>query len=160
MFLTSLSKSMLLAAITLTSMGTGLISPNFRISFCWSARSSLACNSKGKELISSKNSVPLWASSNFPIIPFCRAPVNAPPLYPKNSDSIRSLGIAAHDIATKGWSFRWLKLWIAWANSSLPVPLSPTIRTLEAFLAATLANLICSWSMPFLPLMSPNSYFA
>jgi hypothetical protein len=38
--------------------------------------------------------------------------------------------MAAQLMATNGFSFRGLKLWMAWAISSLPVPLSPVISTL------------------------------
>jgi len=50
---------------------------------------------------SSKNNVPLSASSNFPIF-LVKALVNAPFSYPKNSASKSSSGIAAQFISTNG----------------------------------------------------------
>ena len=64
---------------------------------------------------------------------FCAiAPVNAPFSCPKSSLSSSVSGIAAQLIATNGRSARRLLLWIARATSSLPVPLSPVISTVES----------------------------
>src|SRR5437867_1975469 len=60
------------------------------------------------------------------------APVNAPLVWPKSSDSIRSFGRAAQLILIHGPSARRLRSWSAFAISSLPVPLSPTISTLAS----------------------------
>src|SRR5712691_7581311 len=57
------------------------------------------------------------------------APVNAPRSWPKSSDSRRPLGMAAQLILTKVRSWRGLRLWMARAKSSLPVPVSPRRRT-------------------------------
>ena len=35
-------------------------------------------------------------------------------------------------MATKGWDIRPLAEWMLWANSSLPVPVSPVISTSES----------------------------
>ena len=59
------------------------------------------------------------------------APVNAPRSWPNSSDSSSVSGSAAHDTGTNG-PFRVLSAWIARASTSLPVPLSPRIRTVEA----------------------------
>ncbi|MNL36941.1 hypothetical protein D3C87_1590570 [compost metagenome] len=70
------------------------------------ARSSLACRDAGMSPISSRNSVPPWASSNLPFRGFRSAPVNAPGATPKNSASSSASGMAATLTATKGPSAR------------------------------------------------------
>ena len=83
--------------------------------------------------ISSRKMVPLWASSNRPVLPFLDAPENAPGSYPKSSLSRRFSGRAAQFNATKGSALRLLSRWMLWAKSSFPVPVSPTISTLESY---------------------------
>ena len=78
--------------------------------------------------ISSRNSVPPSASSNFPIR-WLAAPVKAPRSWPNSSDSISSFGIAAQFTSTKGFAFLLLSRWIAFATSSFPEPFSPEMRT-------------------------------
>ena len=75
--------------------------------------------------------MPLSASSKRPIS--CEiAPVNAPFSWPKSSFSSRSSGMAAQFSFTNGRPHRELRSWIACAISSLPVPVSPWIRTVES----------------------------
>ena len=81
------------------------------------------------------NSVPLSASSNLPLRPSLLAPVEAPLSYPKNSDSASDSGNAAAFIFMKRFFRRLLRLWIACATSSLPVPVSPVISTVDDDLA-------------------------
>ncbi len=50
-------------------------------------------------------------------------------MWPKISLSMRSLGIAPQLIAMKGRVARWLCRWIASAQTSLPVPDSPVMKT-------------------------------
>jgi hypothetical protein len=57
------------------------------------------------------------------------APVKAPFTWPKISLSIRSLGIAAQLMAMNGRSRRGLMRCTASAHNSLPVPLSPVMKT-------------------------------
>src|SRR5207245_1727054 len=57
------------------------------------------------------------------------APVKAPRSWPKSSDSSRPEGMAAQLILTKVRSRRGLRLWMARAKSSLPVPVSPRSST-------------------------------
>ena len=57
------------------------------------------------------------------------ASVNAPFLWPKSSLSRRFSGIAPQLTATKGSFFRFERVWIARATSSLPMPLSPWMST-------------------------------
>ena len=64
------------------------------------------------------------------------APVNEPFSWPKSSLPMSSRGIAPVCTGTNGPLRRRLRLWIARATSSLPVPLSPTIST-GAIVAAT-----------------------
>ena len=49
--------------------------------------------------------------------------------WPKSSDSSRSRGIAAQLSGTKGFAARVDMAWIARAQTSLPVPLSPVMNT-------------------------------
>ena len=109
---------------------------------------------------SSRNRVPLWANSNNPGRPPLRAPVNAPSSYPKSSLSSRFSGMAATLIATKGPSQRPDARWTAWANSSLPVPVSPISSTGDSVTAIFFS--ICfvfsiDWDVP---ITSSNRYLA
>ena len=88
----------------------------------------MACIAGSHSPISSRKSVPPSASLNAPIRS-STAPVKAPFLWPKSSDSSSSLEMAAQLIATNFLSLRGLASWIALANISLPVPLSPRIST-------------------------------
>ena len=79
--------------------------------------------------ISSRNSEPPSACSKRPLR-CVAAPVKAPRSWPKNSDSIRSLGIAAVLTAMNDRAARGLFECRARATSSLPTPVSPVISTL------------------------------
>ena len=79
--------------------------------------------------ISSKNKVPPSASLNFPSRPLRSAPVKAPGATPKNSASSKVSGTAAMLILTNGPLARGELAWMAWANNSLPVPVSPSKST-------------------------------
>ena len=57
------------------------------------------------------------------------APENAPRRCPKSSLSTRSRGRAAQFSGTRGCCARRLPAWMARATSSLPVPVSPVMRT-------------------------------
>ena len=91
-------------------------------------RSSLACTEMGSSLISSRKIVPLLAISNRPCLPSRDAPVKAPFAWPNSSLSMRFSGSVAQLMATKASFFRLLALWMLWAKTSLPVPVSPQIR--------------------------------
>ena len=78
--------------------------------------------------ISSRNKVPPSACSKRPRRVDC-APVKAPRSCPNNSDSSKSLGIAAVLSAMKGCTARGLCLCNARATNSLPVPDSPVMST-------------------------------
>ena len=74
--------------------------------------------------ISSRNSVPLSASSKRPSLRLT-APVNAPFSWPNSSDS-SSVSVSAPQFTlTNGPSARFERAWMARATSSLPVPDSP-----------------------------------
>ena len=73
--------------------------------------------------------MPPWAYSNLPIRS-AEASVNAPFTWPNSSLSRMFSLNAAQFSATNGLFFRGLFWWIAWATSSLPVPVSPWISTL------------------------------
>ena len=79
--------------------------------------------------------MPRCASSNFPDFR-CDAPVNAPFSWPNSSVSSSVSGMAAQLMATNGPSLRVLSAWSARANSSLPVPLSPSRSTVVSVAAA------------------------
>ena len=64
--------------------------------------------------------------------------MKAPFSWPNNSEGIKSRGIAAQLTLTKARSALADFLWIARATSSLPVPVSPVIKTVES-VGATLA---------------------
>jgi len=78
--------------------------------------------------ISSSRIVPPEAASNSPRWS-CVAPVKAPRRWPKSSLSRSDSGSAAQLTATKGSLARALAAWMPRATSSLPVPVSPSIRT-------------------------------
>jgi hypothetical protein len=68
--------------------------------------------------------VPPSAFWNFPIL-VSWALVKLPLMCPNSSLSISSSGMAAQFTSTNGCAARGLSAWMAWATSSLPVPLSP-----------------------------------
>ena len=103
--------------------------------FSSSARRIFACSASGRSPISSRNSVPRCAISNLPGLR-ATAPVNAPFSWPKSSVSSSVSGIAAQLIATNGASARGLSACSERANSSLPVPLSPSSSTVVSVAAA------------------------
>ena len=71
---------------------------------------------------------PRLASENLPFfVPV--ASVNAPRTWPKSSDSSSVSGMAAQLTLMNGMSCCALRLWMARATSSLPVPVSPVINT-------------------------------
>ena len=71
-------KYLLEAVMIFTSMGMTRPPPRRMTCFSWSTRSRRPWSSMGISLISSRNRVPLWASSKIPGLPFFRAPVKEP----------------------------------------------------------------------------------
>src|ERR1051326_847356 len=97
-----LFNSLFAAATRQPSTATGARPPIRSTTFSSIARNSLPCTPSGNSPISSRNTVPPAASSNFP---WRRsfAPVKAPRSCPKSSFSINVSGIAAQLMATNGW---------------------------------------------------------
>jgi hypothetical protein len=105
----------------------------------WTTRRSLAWRDSGISVSSSRKNVPLFATSRRPT--FSRsAPVNDPFLWPNISDSSSCSGTAAQFNGTNGPFARRLWRWTNWANSSLPVPLSPISMTDASVWATFLAS--------------------
>ena len=109
--------------------------------------------------ISSRKSVPPLACSNRPTRSRS-APVKAPRTWPNSSLSSRLCDSAAQWTLTNGRAARGLARWIAAASSSLPVPLSPRIRTADG-LAATLRAIAIirrtAWPEPLIASKTPAS---
>ncbi len=114
---------------TVRSAPTGSTSPSCR------TRSTLAWVRADMSPISSRKIVPPSAATNLPVWRRS-APVKLPFSWPKSSDSISSSGIAAQLTWTNGRSRRGEWRWMARATSSLPVPLSPVMRTVAGVGAA------------------------
>ena len=87
--------------------------------------------------------MPPWAYSNLPTRSV-EASVNAPLTWPNSSLSRMFSLSAAQFSATNGLFLRGLFWWIAWATSSLPVPVSPWISTLALVGAIRLSRSITS----------------
>src|ERR1035441_5769372 len=96
-------------------------------------------SSSGNSPISSRKSVPPSANSTFPFL-LASAPVNDPLTCPNSSLSSKSFGIAPLLMVTKGLSLRRLLKWTALASNSLPVPVSPRMRTVDVALEQVLRN--------------------
>ena len=123
-----------------TSTLISLSPPTRVILFSCNARSTLAWADIDMSPISSRNSVPPLACSNFPIRCLI-AEVKAPFSWPNNSLSISSAGMAAQFTSTNWPLERGLCSWIQRATNSFPVPFSPVIKT-RASVGATLA-IVC-----------------
>ncbi|EKD38793.1 MAG: hypothetical protein ACD_75C00605G0001 [uncultured bacterium] len=96
--------------------------------FSWRTLSNFDCSGSGISPTSSRKMVPVSASSNLPLR-MTTAPVKAPFSWPKSSLSSKFSERAAQLTAMKGCVSRGLFMWMALATSSLPVPLSPVIKT-------------------------------
>jgi hypothetical protein len=118
----------LVAQTMRTSTGIGFGAPTGWIIAVCRKRRSLVCKLRSISQISSRKSVPPFATAAAPGLSE-RAPVKAPLRWPNTSDSSRSRGIAAQFSGTKGFSARVETAWIARAQTSLPVPLSPVMKT-------------------------------
>ena len=103
--------------------------------FC-RTRSSFTCTDIGTSSMSSRKMVPPSAASKRPGRSLM-APVKAPRSCPNSSDSISVSARMAQLTGTNGWLRRWLAWWIRLAISSLPVPVSPVMRTLLSESAIT-----------------------
>ena len=83
--------------------------------------------------------MPPSASWNRPGL-LATAPVNAPFAWPNSSASTSCSGSAAQFTKMNGRSARALFAWIIRATISLPVPLSPSIRTVTSLPATSSAS--------------------
>ena len=90
---------------------------------------------RGSSPISSRNSVPPCASSKAPLR-FETAPVNAPRTWPNSSLSMRFSGMAPQSTGTNGPAARRERPCTARAATSLPVPVSPWMRSVVSAGAA------------------------
>ena len=86
--------------------------------------------------------------------------MNAPSSYPNSSLSSILSGKAAQLTATKGPRRRLLALWMLWAKSSLPVPVSPVISTVDSVDANLCALVITSSMLSSVEIRSLNACFA
>ena len=134
-------KSSLVAAMMRTSAALSLVLPNGLKRLDSNARSSICCTSNDRLPISSRNNVPPFASSQTPCL-LLSAPVNAPFSCPNSSDAASSFDSRPQSTGLKGFPDLLLLACIFSAMCSLPVPLSPNIRTLM-FVGAT--SLILSY---------------
>ncbi len=127
----SFSRFRLVVAMTRTSTRIVRGLPTRSNSFSWRTRSSLAWRRVSISLTSSRSSVPPSAISNRPMLRRS-APVNAPFSCPKSSLSRSPAERAAQLTLRNGFPCRGPRWWSSRAKSSLPVPLSPRIRTVPA----------------------------
>jgi hypothetical protein len=111
-----------------TSTLRGFVAPTGVMVEVCRKRSSFVCRLRSISQISSRNSVPPSAAAAAPGLSEI-APVNEPRRWPKTSDSSRSTGIAPQLSAMKGPRARADSRCTASAASSLPVPLSPVMKT-------------------------------
>ena len=105
--------------------------------------------------ISSRNSVPPSASSNSPFLSRT-APVKAPRSWPNSSLSSSVSGMAPQLTDTKRCVARGLEKWMARAISSLPVPLSPWMSTVEAVRATRSMRVKTTRIRELRPMMLPK----
>ena len=135
-------KSRLVAQSTRTSVSIGLVSPNLRISPDSKNRSSFTWMLRFSSPNSSKNKVPVLATSNRPL--WSRsAPVKAPRLWPNNSLSTKFSAKAPQLTGTNGFLPLRLCIHRVRAANSLPVPVSPVISTVES-VGDTVAISLCT----------------
>lgn len=127
-------KSRFVALTTRISTFRGRLSPKTSKVWSCNTRSSFTWQDSSKSPISSKKIVPLFAISKRPTRSMY-ASVKAPFLCPNISLSKRLWESPPRFTFTKASFDRGLFAWIASAISSLPVPLSPVIKT-EAFVGA------------------------
>ncbi len=109
----------------------GVVLPRGKNSRASKKRRSLACTSSEIFPISSKKTVPPFATLKIPGLSWC-APVNAPLVCPNSSLSSNVSEMVPQSTAEKDAFLLLLLACIALAINSLPVPLSPEMRTVES----------------------------
>ena len=132
-----------MAAMIRTSIFSVRSAPSGSISRSCRTRSSFDCSVVFMVPISSRKMVPPSASANLPFLVVV-APVKAPRIWPNSSDSSSVSGIAAQFTLMSGMSRCALRSWMARATSSLPVPVSPVMRTVLLVSATSSARRITS----------------
>ena len=111
--------------------------PTFMNSRSWITLSSFAWMLGLRFEISSKKKVPWLASSKRPCLVW-KAPVKEPLVWPNSSLSRRLSTKAEQSTGTNSFFALSLRVWIARATSSFPVPLSPVRSTVLSLGAARL----------------------
>src|SRR5580765_84036 len=144
--------------MTRTSTCSVRSAPSGSISRSCRTRSSLACKAWLIVPISSRKMEPPLASENLPRL-VVDASVNAPLTCPNSSDSSSVSGMAAQFTLMNGLLWRAPRLWSARATSSLPVPVSPVIRTVLGASATCSIRLITSAIARLRPTISPPLRF-
>ncbi len=156
----AVASSIFVVAMTRTSTWIVSVPPTLSKHLSCNTRSNFACILMGISPISSRKIVPVSARSKRPIF-LLVAPVKAPFSWPNSSLSNSWSGRAAQFTATKGLSARLLALYISRAATSLPVPLSPVIRTVAPVFATCrikrLISFIGALRQTILPYFLPNS---
>ena len=130
--LTTASRSRFVAAMTRALIGICSVDPTGLISFSCRARNNLACRKIDSSPISSRKMVPslaVWSRPSFDR----SAPVKAPLMCPKSSDSINVGVRAEQSTGTNAFSRRNPSKCMARATSSFPVPVSPRSRIGDVF---------------------------
>jgi outer membrane receptor protein involved in Fe transport len=129
----SYAQARFVAASRRTSSRSGLRPPRGSTVRSSRKRSSLAWAEASRSPISSKKTVPPSAVSSLPVRR--STPVATPFSTPNSSASTRVPGRAGQLTTTKGPSRRRERRWMSWATSSLPVPVSPLMRTVTSVAA-------------------------
>jgi len=151
------NKSPFVAQMSLTSVFIGSFEPILTISSSCKTLNNFACIDNDKHPISSKKMVPPSAASNLPILRSVE-PVKEPLSLPNSSASKRLSGIAAQLTAIKGLLALLLILCILFATTSLPVPVSPVIRTVVSNGAILLICSNKSFITVDLPIISDGEF--
>src|SRR3990172_5395638 len=108
----------------------------------------------GSSPISSRKSVPPSAAAMRPRRALV-APVNAPLTWPNSSLSRSASGIAPQLTGTSAFAARGLRAWMRRANTSLPTPVSPVMRTVASLAAMRWQVRARSWMGEAGPGMRP-----
>ena len=147
--------SAFVAQIRRTSIGTACVLPKRLIWRFSIAVSSFDCMGSERLPISSKNKVPLVATSIRPAFDFL-ASVKAPFSNPNSSLSNNCSGILPRSMVTNGLPYRGEQRYRSLAITSLPVPFSPRIRMLASVLLSLLMVVKTSCIAGDSPIISPS----
>ena len=156
---TASSRSRFVAAITRASVRSVSLPPTRSNSRSCSTRSRATCTGAGSSPTSSRKIVPPAASSKRPRRR-SSAPVKAPFSWPNSSEATSPSGSAAQLTLTRARLARGDPWWIARAMSSLPVPVSPVISTVESVAATRETRSSTSRSPGEAPMIPPAAAVA